>query len=87
MFDMEWSMWVMPEWQIAAALTVLSAMFGWLTRRRVFGTVAIGGLATLLIALALWDPIRVETFLVFIGFGSVLLIWMARRILEPMASE
>lgn len=80
---MDWEMISIWEWQVMTALTFFSAVMSWFTKKRTYGTIAIGGIATLIIALALWEPIRPVLMLVLLPIGTGLLVWMAKRILEP----
>ncbi|MCS1351989.1 hypothetical protein [Mechercharimyces sp. CAU 1602] len=79
----QWDMLYLWEWQAMMLLTFLSSLCAWWTRKRIFECVALGGMAILLMSLALWEPVRPLSLVIGLSIGALLLIWMAKRILDP----
>ncbi|OYD07512.1 hypothetical protein [Paludifilum halophilum] len=80
---MDWSVLTLWEWQAMTTVTLLSAGLAWWTKRRLFRATALGGIAVILLSVSLWDLVSPGWTLLGISGGALLLLLMAKQILEP----
>lgn len=80
----EWPFFSILEWQIMTGLTLFSTLFSWWKKRRWMQILSLACISVLILSISFWEPIRPEILLSGICVGFFTLLWMAKKILEPV---
>lgn len=81
---MEWPFFSILEWQLMTGLTLFSALLSWWKKWRWMQILSLACISMLILAISFREPIRPGILLPGILLGFYTLLYMAKKILEPV---
>ena len=80
----EWPLFSIPQWQIMTGFTLFFTLLGWWKKRRWMQILSLAGISVLILSVSFREPIRPGILLPGIFLSFFPLLYMSKKILEPV---